>query len=135
MNNTTKLTPEQIFQIIYSRSQKYVKNYREDYDIDKKIILSRPDTPFIHISRRNGTALNLFFKIDAYKDATTKVFKVVIKNLSDSINHYLTQVEPLCILYYDREKVTKITPDKARSLFADYSRSIIYQYENEFKTI
>ncbi|RLD60822.1 MAG: hypothetical protein DRI95_14965 [Bacteroidetes bacterium] len=132
MKQTTNLTPKQVYDLIYLKSQKHVENFRTDYEIDKKTILKFKGNPFIHISRTNGTSLNMFFKLSEYNNPTKKDFLTVVNNIVSTIDHYLTQVEPLCILYYNGNKVTKITPDKARNLFNDYKRSIIYQYENKF---
>ena len=129
-------TTAQLFDQLYNKSQKYVKHYREDFDIDKKSIHRNNGTKFIHMSRECGTAIFFFHKSDVYpkkeeivKSGFNYVDRKKLLNDSCEMAFYYIENDPKIIHYFDGNKLVKITPLKAEDLVKTYKRIILSNFE------
>lgn len=108
--------------------EKSVKNFRSDFKIDEDIINNNPGLPFIHITRDNGTSLNLFHKLESFTEG--KEMKQ-LNNLKIGFYWYVNNVKPNKITFFDGVKLKSIRKQTAIDKFSAYYRSIIFQYQDQ----
>ena len=128
-----------IYTQLFNASEKHVKSFRTDFDIDKKIIAKNPQQKFIHIAREHGTSLINFFKGEEYPGPGEKVkylFSVMAnrKQLLNSnrktLEYYLYN-NPLKIHYFNGETLKAVSKDKALQIYGKYYRSLLNKWEEE----
>ena len=132
-------TETNIFEQLFKATEKKVKNYRSDFEYDKKNIEENPDAKFIHIARENGTHLTRFFKSEIYPKQGERVKylfsatanrKELLKSNLETFEHYLKQ-DPLKLHFFNGEKLIKINVEKAKSIYLNYYNSMLYKWEQE----
>ena len=132
-------TETNIFEQLFKATEKKVKNYRSDFEYDKKNIEENPDAKFIHIARENGTHLTRFFKSEIYPKQGERVKylfsatanrKELLKSNLEIFEHYLKQ-DPLKLHFFNGEKLIKINVEKAKSIYLNYYNSMLYKWEQE----
>ena len=73
MKTTTEAT---IFETLFKLTKKHVKNYKSDFEYDKKAIEKNAGKKFIHIAREHGTHLTTFhFSEEFPKKGERVIFK------------------------------------------------------------
>lgn len=124
-----KKTYNRLFNLV----EKHITHYREDLTKhDLNSIEKRPGVKFIHITRKTGTCI--IFLSDIQKDlkeiqpgTSQTLFREgttteeVIKGKHTFIDYYLNEGTRKAVIYFDGQKLTKTTPEKARKIFKDYS--------------
>jgi hypothetical protein len=134
-------TATNIFKQLFKATEKHVKNYRTDFDHDKKSIEENPGEKFIHIARANGTHLTRFFKSEIYPKQGERVKylfsatadrKELLKSNLETLEHYLKR-DPLKIHFFNGEKLIKINVEKAKTIYLNYYNSLLYKWEQEEK--
>ena len=116
----------EIYKAIESKSLPIIRMFGEDLTKhDKQSFEKHEGKKFIHITRETGTALILFFNIEAYPaegqtvkgffDRPTKADEILNGN-KVYFDHYMNQL-PVLFQYYDGKKVSTIKKDKAQHLF------------------
>lgn len=134
-------TEKNIFDQLFKATEKHVKNYRSDFEYDKKTIEENPGDKFLHIVRENGTHLTRFFKSEMYPKQGERVKylfnatanrKELLKSNLETLEHYLKQ-NPLKIHFFNGEKLVKINKEKAKKIYLNYYNSMIYKWDQEEK--
>ncbi len=132
-----------IFNQLHAQASQFVESFLTDFDIDKKTIKKYEGVKFIHISRKTGTSLSMFYKPDQYPklNETVSYFfgtnasrRKILKDIRMSLHFYLEN-SPLNIVYFDGKKLNKITAVKARKLMQDYYNSLSLIWDEEERTI
>ena len=136
---TTTNPGTEIYNTIFSKCSKHVKNYREDLtEYDKTNIEKDHKTPFFHISRENGTALIRLFEATEYPGKGERVKflfsqanrTVILNSNLETLLHYLER-DPKTILFYDGSKLKKVTRQEAKNIFSAYKNRILNFWERQ----
>ena len=128
----------ELFEQLKQRSAKHVKNFLSDFEIDKKAIESKSKTPFIHISRTNGTAMTFLHPTEDYPEKGKKskyLFGIssrleILKGEKESLKYYILN-DAKCIFFSDNKTLVKINEKTAFTIFEKHYNSLIHLWENE----
>lgn len=127
LNNSAEL-----YNAIEKIAGKHVKHYREDLTKHDKAEIERDsETPFIHIARQTGTAMQRFYNLDTYPDKGERIKYLfgtanrleLIRSIKTSLEYYINNT-PKTILYWSGKELKRITPPEAMELFKQYERQI-----------
>ena len=119
--------------------KKDVEHFATDFNIDLDTLSKYPGLEFIHITRRTGTALIMFYGRKFYPKTESERVKYLfgtanLKELikSDHItrDHYLNY-SPLTITYFNGKTLKKIDKATAENLHKRHLQSVINRIEEE----
>jgi len=126
---------EDVFPELYVMTQDAVKDYRTDFDHDKRLIDEMPEgTPFIHIAREMGT--HMYMLPPAMSEKYPKEGERVPYLFSSADRNHMLRMVKTCIeyhyfhhnnhtwTYFDGKKFTNITPEQAMRLANDYTLKV-----------
>ena len=127
-----------VFEELKSKTEKHVKNFISDFEIDKKIIEKNKGVKFIHIAREHGTALTLLHTKKDYPEQGEKVKylfgkanrKEILKGQLIAFNHYLSN-SPKAIYFFNGKALKQCTNKAAEQIFKDYYNNMINLFEHE----
>jgi hypothetical protein len=129
MQNTEKTCFEQLHAIV----SPHLIHYREDLDQDQIIIEKFPAVPFLHWTRKTGTTIALLFPADStqypapgekisYLFGTANREELSRKPLETA--QCLQHQANVVVCYFDGDRLTTISPDKAVQISQDYAAKI-----------
>jgi len=128
----------QVFEELKSKTEKHVKNFKSDFEIDRSAISNYPNTPFLHITRVYGTSLILFNKLETYPKKDVKKNYLFgkgdrlkfLEGKKATLEFYLKN-DPKSIYFFDGISLKKFDKQKALQEFEKYYNSIILKFESK----
>tara|TARA_B110001469_G_C9371503_1_gene193561 strand:+ start:139 stop:561 length:423 start_codon:yes stop_codon:yes gene_type:complete len=136
MKTTTEAT---IFETLFKLTKKHVKNYKSDFEYDKKAIEKNAGKKFIHIAREHGTHLTTFHFSEEfpkkgervkYLFSATADRKELLNSNLETLEHYIKN-SPKSIYFFNGEKLIKTDKEKALIIFKKYANTLVQNWENE----
>jgi hypothetical protein len=125
----------EIYNQIAERALPLISAWKDDLLVHDLSSLTDPNNngiPFIHITRDTGTSLTFLISADKYPDKGQTVpfmfgkadRRDLLKSIQYEVQHYITERNPLLVLFYNGLKLIEISPSKALDLIVDYHYDI-----------
>lgn len=127
-----------IYTTLYNKTKNDVKNFKSDFEIDKKTIEANPGAKFIHLTREHGTALIMFMNPDSYPKKGERVKYLfgttnreeLIKGNLEGLQYYIKN-NPIQVHYFNGKDLKKIKPEQAAGIYKNHLNSILNTWEEE----
>jgi len=130
---------ETIYTQLFKATEKHVKYYRSDMEIDRKQIEERPNTPFLHLTRETGTTIVFFEAPNKYpkKGETVKyIFGTadrvhILKDHIGTVKHWYKTMPIVKTHFFDGKKLKKITEWEAIRLADQHINTTLSKWDEE----
>lgn len=129
-----------IYTDLKNRVFKHLENFQEDLTThDKRTIKNNPGKKFIHITRKTGTHISIFYSTSDYPKPGERVKYLfsatanreeLLKSNLDTFNFYKDS-SPLKFHYFDGNKLHEINAEKADKIYKEYQQSILNKWEEQ----
>jgi hypothetical protein len=121
-----------IYSQLRKKASEFIEQSKTDLLIDKKSIDQNPNIDFIHITRKYGTSLVLFYKHTTYpKNGIFVPYLfgtanniMILEGQRTTLTYYLKE-DPLIIQYCKNGALTTINKEQALKIFANYKTEIL----------
>jgi len=127
-----------IYTTLYNKTKNDVKNFKSDFEHDKKTIEAAPCAKFIHLTREHGTALISFLNLEDYPKKGERVKflfgtadrKQILKNCLYTLQYYIKN-NPIQVHYFNGDVLKKIQPEEAERIYTNYLNKTLNTWEED----
>lgn len=128
-----------IYEELRSKTEKHVKSYLTDFDHDRAAIEKNPGAKFIHITRKHGTHISIFYKSEVFPKAgervpylfsTTANREELLKSCLETLQYYIKE-DPQSAYYFDGKTLKKIKVEQAEPIYTQYVNDMRRNWEQE----
>ena len=127
-----------IFKQLYKATVKEVEHYKTDFSHDQKSIKENPGKQFLHITRKTGTHLAMFFNSEDYPKAGERVKYLfgtanreeLLQGNFETLQYYIKN-DPISAHYYNGQKLKRIKIDEAAGIYEMYLKAMKNTWREE----